>query len=436
MFYLKLLTYRLNRLRQKYLDMRRSSGSSLRAVLFVIHFVTRRFGYFWRHAKSRGAIAGLRADIAVRRKSSTPIVAFKIIGGIGDHIIAARLIRDLRAASEPFLFHVYSSDPGAAGWIFADAPGFAGAWSEFLFETLRRDYDVGVWVSHFVVVYLEEARRLRLRQSPLLYRALQAAVAFRAEIDAFVTSHPARDNELAHKAISMNYSRMSLGHGMLRIARGGDALPLGIDDRVLAAHRLERRGYITIHNGFDPNMVVIGNTSTKCYPRFADVVRAIKAAAIDLAIVQLGASTSARIDGVDRDLVGLTDLPGLAALLKHSAWHIDIESGLVHMARCFDVGGTVIFGPTPVDYFGYPGNQNIPPPSCGDCWWTRETWMARCPRGFDVPVCTTQDPDDIAREVLKGLSARHRPRPMRGVAAGASRGGGGLTLPDPVRHER
>jgi hypothetical protein len=428
MFYLKLLIYRLNRLRQKYRDMRRSSGSTSRSILFILHFITQRLGYFCRHARARGAIATVRADIAARRQASDPIIAVKIIGGIGDHIIAARLIRDLRAACEPFQFHVYSTDPGAAGWIFAAAPGFAGAHSEFLFDTMRRDYDLGVWVSHFIVIYLEEARRLRLRQSPRLYRAVQAAVAFRAEIDAFITRHPAEDNALARKAISMSYSRMSLGHGMLRIARGGDALPLGVDERILAAHRLEPRGYITIHNGFDPNMVVIGNTSTKCYPRFADVVKAIKAAGLDLPIVQVGVATSARIDGVDHDLVGLTDLPQLAALLKNTAWHIDIESGLVHLARCFDVDATVIFGPTPVDYFGYESNQNVPPASCGDCWWTRETWMARCPRGLDVPVCTTQDPDDVAREVLRGLSARYRPRPLRGVVAGIGRGGG-----DPAR---
>jgi hypothetical protein len=203
---------------------------------------------------------------------------------------------------------------------------------------------------------------------------------------------------------------------MLHIRKGSDAFDLAVDERILAARRLEPWTYVTIHNGFDPNMVVVGDTSTKCYPRFAEVVSEIKAARPDLTIVQVGASTSAPIEGVDVCLVGMTNLPELGAVLKHAAWHVDIESGLVHMARCFDTGCTVVFGPTPADYFGYEGNQNLSPPLCGDCWWTRETWMARCPRGLATPVCTTHDPAFIARQALQSLNARRWTESLRSIA--------------------
>jgi ADP-heptose:LPS heptosyltransferase len=78
----------------------------------------------------------------------------------------------------------------------------------------------------------------------------------------------------------------------------------------------------------------------------------------------------------------------------------------VHLARCYGVTSCVVFGPTPSDYFGYPGNINVDPAFCGGCWWIEETWMDRCPRRFPEARCLTeQDPGTVAARVRAWLAA-------------------------------
>jgi len=225
-----------------------------------------------------------------------------------------------------------------------------------------------------------------------------------------VAQHPARDNHLARHALGLKLNRMSLGYAMLGIAKGADRLGLAVSEGGLSKFGLRAGGYVTVHNGFDENMVVLGRRSTKIYPGFAQVVARLRRDLPHLRIVQLGVpATSRAIAGVDVGLIGQTSLAEAAALIKHAAWHIDVESGLVHLARCFGTSCTVIFGPTSVAYFGYKENDNIAPSACGDCWWLTETWMAKCPKGHAVPVCTQQDSGRIAQAVRAALAVRDAP---------------------------
>ncbi|HWA79260.1 MAG TPA: glycosyltransferase family 9 protein [Acetobacteraceae bacterium] len=283
-----------------------------------------------------------------------------------------------------------------------------------MFEDLLPDYDIGLWIMQAIVIYRRTAAWHRLRASRRLCAALQKVADFRPRIELFLGRHPMMDNFLAQRAVYMNFTRATFLQGMTGIAAGGDMLDLAVDESILPSAGLRSGHYLTIHNGFDPAMLVAvlaGTMATKCYPRFAEVVRHIKAALPDLPLVQIGvAATSTAIEGVDQSLVGAATLPQTAALLKHAAWHIDNEGGLVHLARCFGTRCTVVFGPTPLDFFGYAANINIPPAACGGCWWITETWMARCPRGHLAPLCTQQDPRTIARATLDAM--RRLPLPI------------------------
>jgi hypothetical protein len=123
-----------------------------------------------------------------------------------------------------------------------------------------------------------------------------------------------------------------------------------------------------------------------------------------LIFVQVGAGTSEKITECDIDLIGETTLSEVAGLLSKAAFHIDNEGGLVHLARCYGVRCGVVFGPTPADYFAYPGNVNISPPICGNCWWMTRTWMDACAKGYSAPRCMVeQDPALVADRILAGL---------------------------------
>ncbi|MEM0100777.1 MAG: glycosyltransferase family 9 protein [Candidatus Methanomethyliaceae archaeon] len=103
--------------------------------------------------------------------------------------------------------------------------------------------------------------------------------------------------------------------------------------------------------------------------------------------MQLGAETSQRLQHVDIDLVGKTNLNDVVSILSESKLHLDNESGLVHIATSLGVKCCVCFGPTPVDFFGYEENINLAPAQCGGCWWSTRDWMEQCPRGFEKPIC-------------------------------------------------
>ncbi len=120
----------------------------------------------------------------------------------------------------------------------------------------------------------------------------------------------------------------------------------------------------------------------------------------DLVFVQIGAATSTPIPAVDYDLISQTSLAQAAGLIRDAAFHLDNESGLVHIASCYGTQSCVVFGPTPLAYFGYLENINIPPATCGNCWWITETWMDRCPKGLPSPICMETAPSKIVEAIL------------------------------------
>lgn len=416
MFYARLILRRTSRLRGKFLGVRESTGSSWKGVRFVLTFIHRRFGFLIRHLLAYS----LRrpAKVAARGGTdSTPShLALRISGGLGDYVVAALYVRDLLAQIRPATFDIFCNDSDRAEWIFRDLAGFGGSYTEFLFGELKDDYDVALQIGHVLSMHNKPLRLRKLRHdNHALFRVVDNVLRFKPLIAPLMRDDPTFDNFVARRIVYMNFNRANFLQHMAGIALGDGRLPLRTDPQLVDRLRLRRRGFITVHNGFDPAVVTVNSRSTKNYPHFAEVVRLIKAAHPELAMVQLGTRNSQPIDGVDHNLIGQTDLPQAAAILQHAAWHVDVESGLVHLAHCLGTRSTVVFGPTPADYFGYEDNDNISPAACGGCWWINETWMSHCPRGFATPICTNQPPMTIAHSVLDAIR-RKRPEPLARVA--------------------
>ncbi len=298
------IRYKLTRLRHKYRDVRDSSGSRLQATTFVLLLIARRLDYLYEHLLARRARRDARIAMKASTDSTTPHLAVKITGGLGDYIVAARYLRDLAAQVEPFSFDLYSGNPDIAAWIFASVPGFSNSYTEFLFDELRRKYDLALWVMHFIVVYAEFAAWRKLRRNQKLCDAIQSISKFGAQFAPFIQHHPRWDNFLARQAVYMNLQRRNLPHAFSGIKPGDDSLLLETDESTIETLGLTRGGFVTIHNGFDLSAVVMGASATKCYPHFTEVVRLIKAEHPDLPIVQIGARTSTPIPGVDHNLIG------------------------------------------------------------------------------------------------------------------------------------
>jgi ADP-heptose:LPS heptosyltransferase len=119
-------------------------------------------------------------------------------------------------------------------------------------------------------------------------------------------------------------------------------------------------------------------------------------------------------------LIGKTTMPEVAAIIASAELHLDNESGLVHMAACLGTRSCVLFGPTDADYFGYPQNINIRPGCCGGCWWTTDSWMDQCPRGFATAPCMDSiAPEDVVRHLVRTLRGPPAPDSAASVQASA-----------------
>lgn len=356
--------------------------------------------------------------MAVVPDTSNVTVAFRVTGGIGDHLIAARYIRDLIRAVGDFRFDVYSSRPEVTRWIFRSFEGFNRTYDEYFSWHSRhyyRLYSLALTVQQFVTIQHDAVQWPRLNNDwPKLPRICENLEQFRhaRDLNEIISAHPRLDGLLGDKAVFTNLNRHDFAHSMSGIAYGGHRLSLSVDPSLKSRFGLGDRPYITIHNGFDAEFIATygyASRSTKVYPHFDEVVAKLRVARPDLYIVQLGTKTSQPIAGVDLQLINATSLDDMAAVIAGSTLHIDNESGLVHLAACLGTLSCVLFGPTPSAYFGYETNINMSPRECGGCWWSTRDWMTNCPRGFEKPVCLDKTPPQVVAEAaLRALSGEYQ----------------------------
>ncbi|MET4632240.1 glycosyltransferase family 9 protein [Kaistia defluvii] len=351
-------------------------------------------------------------DIRERRQDAKagllPKVAIRVTGGIGDHIVAARFLRDLLAAAGPLAFDVYSPKREVAAWIFQALDAPVRCFNErILWDRLRPDYVLSLYVTQFAVVYADTADWQYLSEhAPRLFEICVKLEEFRPRIETCVQNHPLLDGHLGRIATFMGFARRNFLQGMAGIPYGGDMLALDTDPDALVKFGLAGKRYITVHNGFDAEFDKASLTSTKVYSEFSNVISQTKRLFPDLLVIQVGTSTSRPIPSADMNLIGATNLRELAAIIKNSWLNLDNESGVVHLASCFDVRSCVVFGPTSLEYYAYPQNINLPPPVCGGCWWVNEDWMNRCAKGHEqAPCMSQQSPETVVVALRDHLSA-------------------------------
>jgi hypothetical protein len=340
-----------------------------------------------------------------RPRGLAPRLAISPLGGLGDLVVYARFMRDLAAHVGPLSFDVYCNNCDAAQWAFQPVLGFGlcRKWDQF--DARKSDYDLALRLSHFALVLDGSLVSPNVDTRQALNLVIDHVLQYRRRIEPLLQNFTESDSLLGQYAIANGYTRMTFLQAFANIQPGGEDFPLRTDERILARLNLTAGRYVTIHNGFDinANSQVPNGRATKCYPEFDAVVANFKRARPDIPMVQLGSITSSPISGVDYDLIGQSSIPEVAALLKNAGRHVDSESGLVHVARCFGTKCVVIFGPTPLEYFGYSQNQNLPRSDCTPCWGTDQNWMARCPRGYDRPICTQQDPSVIGQKIAEAF---------------------------------
>lgn len=401
MWFLRLIASKGRRLWFKYIDACKSTHSPFLGAVYIIRFFAGRLHYLAWHLRARFSLK--RHDVEQINDQTRPVLAVMVAGGVGDCLLAALFLRDLAADVEAFVFDIYCASPGTAAWIFSSVPRYRQCRSLFLFDKLKTHYDAAISLAHAVQVDIAAEPAAKLASAPRLKARLRSAQAQAMTLQLYFDKRPTLDNEFAHVVTAQGATRESYFHKIFGLTIDPKPLSIPTSEAKLQQYGLEKQNYVTIHNGHDPNVIVLKNRSTKFYPRFNEVIELLKAQWPDTKFVQIGTQTSAPLAAVDLNLLNQTSLTEAAELIQKARFHIDIESGLVHLAHALGTRSVVLFGPTPVDYFGYAENTNIAPHACGDCWATRETWMAFCPKGFSEPICTMQAPNQIAEIVVSSI---------------------------------
>jgi hypothetical protein len=333
-------------------------------------------------------------------------VGFHIDGGLGDHILAARFVRDLRAASGDFRYDIYSRRMALAEWLFGGIGGLENVFLRTSDHWLFRG-SYACMINAFScpeVIYTNPAK---LRDVESLGRRVKAIGAPSADLRPYIENYPFLDGYLGSYAVLQGLRRHNFSHHVAGIPYSGNVLPIRTSERVVREEGLEPRKYVTLSNGHDERMRHrTGALVTKVYPFFERLTVLLKQRLPCLRLVQVGSSNSTPIAAADLRLVNRTNLEEVAGVLAGSLLHIDGEGGLVHLAASQGTPSCVIFGPTPAAYFGYEENRNIPPKTCGGCWWMVRDWMTRCIVGSSEPPCMhTHDPGEIANAVVEEISS-------------------------------
>lgn len=348
----------------------------------------------------------------VSREEAAPL-GVHVIGGLGDHLITARFLKDFLAQEGVVNFDIYSRRTALAEWLFADLPGcrqIVPASYDLKWTQARHALHLSA-IGYLTVDHANPRKLLRHDLYPLR-RLNEALTANTHQLRRFVQAQPQLDGYLGHYVATKGFTRHNFLHHLANIAYRGDSMSLPADDEILKIHGLFNRPYVTVSNGYDETTPLKpGQSVTKVYPFHAEVIARLKAAYPALTVVQLGSPlSSSPINAADLSLIGQTTLSQAAAILQRAQFHIDNEGGLVHLARAMGTRCCVVFGPTLSTYFGYSDNLNIQPRQCGGCWWMEGRWMTQCVRGDSQPTCMySQAPQDVLNHIETYFSEELKP---------------------------
>jgi glycosyl transferase family 9 (putative heptosyltransferase) len=303
--------------------------------------------------------------------SDPTFIPIHLSGGIGDVIAARSAVNFLSSAYKAV---VYSYHADAFNYFPNGTLAIKGMIPDFTWHLELNTVARFRFSNRFSGFPIPEHKAL--------FEAQQTAFRRNTFLETIVSTHPHNDAALARHAKRANKNRESFPVY---------SLGLSGDEGLVPQSPAQYKPHITIHDGYDiSNWIDISGRSTKQWKleHWSELVGFIKKEYPAYKIIQLGSKTGRGIDGVDECLLNKTTLTEAFDYLRHSALHIDGDSGLVHAATAMGTKCVVLFGPTPHYFYGYPKNVNITSGHCPDaCYWMKDDWMGKCPIGYSSPLC-------------------------------------------------
>ena len=183
--------------------------------------------------------------------------------------------------------------------------------------------------------------------------------------------------------------------------------PIHASEEPLKKFGLVPGRYITIQRGCENRYYTA--SATKLWPveHYNELICRLEQEYPDATLVFVGAvyewEDSIVFHG--KNLVGKTSLLELASILKYARIHISSEGGSVHLRHALHGGvSIVLFGPTSDHFFGYSENINLRSRSCPyPCEWAVEDWNTNCMRNRGKAECMETIYPELVWEEIRSL---------------------------------
>ena len=332
-------------------------------------------------------------------------IGYSMGGPVGDQIIALKVYQEIMKLCNRVKFTLYCSNTEATEVIYNAQPGLNKICNYYPDFNEIKSYDIFLYAEF--IPRMKVFRKKKIRSlSKELYYAMEKLYNYQ------MTKSPGGAVSVYERSIIMWRGKFFGKNRITMLGCDGvfdvkdDHVNLYLDEKWKEKfHALDiKEPYITIHYGAS-DVLKNGRPRTKVWPLeyYEELCSVLKHEYNGLTIIQLGDINEPRINGADKYLQG-ESLYLIEFVLKSAMLHFDCESGLVHLATQLGTKCVVVFGPTPIWYFGYKQNENIPPKVCGECKGLLSDWYTHCIK-FAKPQCMLSiSPNKVAEKILVNLN--------------------------------
>jgi len=318
-------------------------------------------------------------------------------GGIGDLLMVNAFGRTLRRKyPDAYLTLFFDSDTGhelnELYGVFNDLVVFGSQENvPYLVKNLYRQFDI------FYDAY-------RITRT---YYGTKRFIDQKSETDKLFTEYNIGNFDRYRPALAYKLARLN-DHAILTMMKSAglsgslDDIRMSLPEKFRTATTPTKTRYVVVSHGSNRRITIHpSRVSTKNWDvdKWREIVQYLHGRGFS--VVQVGEKENQVIEGAI-DYLGKTDIIATTALIKEAAFYMGTEGGLSHLAAAVGTPSVVLFGPTSIDFFGYPKNINIQNDRCTNCWWSKMDWFNNCPKGYGAALCMKMI---SVEDVEKGVDA-------------------------------
>lgn len=326
-----------------------------------------------------------------RRKEFGSItrIAFFAGGGLGDYIIYLPILDKLMATGACLIDFYTDNNVEFPRKIYDKHPNLS-VFSTYFSGFQNEQYDLVLDSDHYTTRRYCDSYKHISQNMPELDRYMFQIEKFNHTYRSDSTRQPWRN------VVTLKHAKFSGLNRWTYLSLGSDVFDMReqyasiiVDESRYSSTLIQGlmyNDYIVVSRGADP--ISGGEKQTKIWPKekYEEFIYLFKNKYPVIKVIQIAINEELGLDGVD-EVIRNADLSDVELILKQALIFIGSEGGMVHLASQMSTKCVVVFGPTPVYYYGYNRNKNIVSPHCSDCMGAIEEWYTVCLYNHERAEC-------------------------------------------------